>query len=255
MPAEELPLVSCIMATCDRTEWAAHAVDLFLAQDYPRLELVIVEDGAPGLAAQLPRDPRLRLDAAGGHSPVGTLRNRACAQVRGEIVVGWDDDDWYAPDRVSAQVAPICAGRADLTGLADFTWFDACTGGSWRLLPEFQEHLLHARVNCGTVAFRTELLRRGAAFPDDRRGSDLGFVLSAVEVGGRLEPVDGAERYVYVRHGANTWDVEIGVSAGADAWAERPLPPGADLSYCAATPAVAAYRRRLVGDGCGVVSG
>lgn len=41
----DLPLVTCIMPTRNRTGFVARAIDCFLKQDYPRKFLVIVEDG------------------------------------------------------------------------------------------------------------------------------------------------------------------------------------------------------------------
>jgi O-antigen biosynthesis protein len=53
------PLVSCIMPTCDRLEFVPEAVRGFLKQDYPDLELVIVDDGIHPVESVLPADPRL----------------------------------------------------------------------------------------------------------------------------------------------------------------------------------------------------
>jgi hypothetical protein len=67
--SSEEPLVSCIMPTCDRLQFVPEAVRGFLKQDYPNLELVIVDDGVnldqhfilprfsgwPGLALPIPK--------------------------------------------------------------------------------------------------------------------------------------------------------------------------------------------------------
>jgi len=227
------PLVSCVLATFGRTDWALNAIELFRRQDYPNLEFVIVEDGEPQLSARLPDDPRIRLESTGGRSSVGLLRNRACRSARGEIIVCWDDDDWYGADRVSRQVRPILEGRADLTGLVDFTWLELDGWRAWRVPPEYQERLLFRRINCGTAAFRREVFERAGGFPDMWRGSDFGFVTRALDAGARLEPVDGSTCYVYVRHGHNTWQVECARSGGPHAWRRSDLPPmpAADLAF------------------------
>lgn len=227
------PLVSCVLATYGRTRWALNAIELFRRQDYPNLEFVVVEDGEPQLAALLPDDPRIRLESTGGRSSVGLLRNRACQSARGEIIVCWDDDDWYGADRVSRQVLPILEGRVDLTGLVDFTWLELDGWHAWRIPPEYQERLLFRRINCGTAAFRREVFEQAGGFPDMWRGSDFGFVTSALDAGARLELVDGSTCYVYVRHGRNTWQVECARSGGPHAWRRSDLPPmpDADLAF------------------------
>ena len=43
--------------------------------------------------------------------------DRCKAAARGEVILHWDDDDFHEPRRVSAQVAPIASGEADVTAL------------------------------------------------------------------------------------------------------------------------------------------
>ena len=45
------PLISCIMPTRDRPHFVAQAVRYFRRQDHPALELVVVDDGLPGVTA------------------------------------------------------------------------------------------------------------------------------------------------------------------------------------------------------------
>lgn len=99
------PLVTCIMPTCDRHCFVPEAIRCFLRQNYPNLELVIVDDGSRSVASLLPDDPRVRLIRLSQKKNIGAKRNIACAAAHGEFILHWDDDDWYPPDRVSRQVA------------------------------------------------------------------------------------------------------------------------------------------------------
>ena len=38
---------------------------------------------------------------------LGAKLNLACDYARGEIIAHWDDDDWYAPRRLSTQVEAL----------------------------------------------------------------------------------------------------------------------------------------------------
>ena len=118
------PLVSCIMPTRNRPEFAVQAVRYFLRQDWPATELVIIEDGPPLLAGLLPDDPRITLVSSGTSRSIGKMRNHACELARGEIIAQWDDDDWHGPERLSRQVGPIAAERAEITALRDCILFD-----------------------------------------------------------------------------------------------------------------------------------
>ena len=100
------PLVSCIMPTRDRPEFALQAVRYFQRQDWPATELIIVEDDPSLLAGLLPDDPRITLVPSGTSRSIGSKRNLACELARGEIIAQWDDDDWYGPERLSAPGGP-----------------------------------------------------------------------------------------------------------------------------------------------------
>src|SRR5262249_22793780 len=111
------PLVSCIMPTADRRLFVSQAIRYFLRQDYPRCELIVVDDGVDAVADAMPPDPRIRYVRLDGKHTVGAKRNLACTEARGEIIVHWDDDDWMAHWRLSYQVANLLQEQADICGL------------------------------------------------------------------------------------------------------------------------------------------
>ncbi|MFE9690595.1 glycosyltransferase [Micromonospora sp. NPDC005806] len=228
------PLVSCVMPTRDRNEFAVQAVRYFLGQNYPHRELVVVADGP----VDLPPDPRVRVLTAGRTatpSSIGALRNLGCTAARGEFVVLWDDDDWHGPTRVSDQVAPLLEGHADITALAGLDWFEPATWRAWRLTPELHRKMLRRDVYAGTMAFRRGLLRHHR-FPDWSLAEDADFLDRAVRAGARLRRINGQGRYVYVRHGGNSWQVDAGRAVRADGWTPAPvpnLPPGDRAFYAA----------------------
>jgi hypothetical protein len=55
--APKPPLVTAIMPTAGRPEFALQAVRYFCDQDYPNKELVVLEDGTRSRAGRLPDDP------------------------------------------------------------------------------------------------------------------------------------------------------------------------------------------------------
>lgn len=233
---DRTPLVSCIMPTRDRPDFAAQAVQYFRRQDYPDAELVIIEDGPPRLEALLPADPRVRVVCGGDVAArsIGALRNLGCEHARGEIIVHWDDDDWHGPHRVSRQVAAIRAGEADITALRDTPVLDLTTWRYWRLNPALHRRLFVRDVHGGTLAFRRAVWERLARFPDRSLAEDAAFLDHAVRRGARLVPLDAGDDYVYVRHETNSWRLETG---GAGGWREvtEPTAMAADRDF---------YRRR-----------
>src|SRR5208337_1580516 len=110
----DYPLVSCLMPTYNRREFIPRAIQCFLSQDYPNLELIILEDGPDSIKDLLPDDPRIKYT----HSPAdkhnhGTKMNICMERARGEYAIVFDDDDWYTSNRVSRQIVPMI-GNPDL---------------------------------------------------------------------------------------------------------------------------------------------
>jgi len=126
------PLVSCIMPTADRRPFVALALRRFLAQDWPRRELVVVDDGADPVADLLPHDPRIRYLRPEGRLTVGAKRNLACREARGEFIAHCDDDDWMAARRLSTQVTALLkAPEAALCGLERVYYLEPAAGRAW----------------------------------------------------------------------------------------------------------------------------
>jgi GT2 family glycosyltransferase/thioredoxin-like negative regulator of GroEL len=101
------PLVSVIMPTFDRPDFLPRAVASVLAQTYPNLELIVVNDaGCPVEDLLRPLDPDgrityLRLRENRNRS---AARNAGLALARGKYVAYLDDDDWYLPTHLERLV-------------------------------------------------------------------------------------------------------------------------------------------------------
>ena len=232
-----LPLVTAIMPTRERPEFALQAVRYFLAQDYPNKELVILEDGTPALAGRLPDDPRIRYVASeAARRSIGAIRNEACRLARGDIVAHWDDDDWYGPERLTRQVAAIRAGEADITALRGSLMFDLAAWRFWRCGPDLHRRLFVRDVHGGTLVYRRRVWEDKAHFPDRSLAEDAVFLDQAVRRGARLRAVEADGIFVYLRHGANAWQFACGVTGDAAGWEPAPepdLPPDVRAFYAA----------------------
>ena len=227
-PKAPLPLVTAIMPTRDRPDFALQAVRYFLAQDYANKELLVMEDGTVSLARRLPDDPRIRHVATGvARRSIGAMRNEACRLARGEIVAHWDDDDWYGPGRLTQQVAAIRAGEADITALRGSLMLDLATWRFWRCRPDLHRRLFVRDVHGGTLVYRRRVWEERARFPDCSLAEDAVFLDQAVRRGARLRAVDAEGIFIYVRHATNAWGIVCGLTGGAAGWehvAEPHLP-------------------------------
>jgi glycosyltransferase involved in cell wall biosynthesis len=112
------PLVSVVIPTRDRCRLVAKAVESALAQTYPSIEVIVVDDGstedvAGALAPFAARGLRVIRHDRNLGAPAA--RNSGIAAARGEYVAFLDSDDEWAPEKVERQVALMLAGRGDVS--------------------------------------------------------------------------------------------------------------------------------------------
>jgi len=102
------PLVSVIIPTRNRAALLIEAMRSVLEQDYPAIELIVVDDGSRDATREIlaaEKDQRLRVLHTSGAIGPAAARNYGLAAARGEFVTGLDDDDWMLPGRIAALVA------------------------------------------------------------------------------------------------------------------------------------------------------
>lgn len=193
------PLVSCIMPTANRRPLAARAVEYFRRQDYPNLELVVVDDGEDRVEDLLDGDPRIRYERLETVRSMGAKHNRACELARGEVILHWDDDDWMAAWRVSYQVAGLLkTGGAALCGLSTLLFYDPESRRAWRYVYPAGSR---PWVSGGTFCYRRRFWE-SHRFPEMNEGADTRYVWSLPE--GSIHAHTDHDFYVATIHRANT---------------------------------------------------
>lgn len=208
------PLVSCIMPTHNRRRFVAQAIAYFERQDYPFRELIVVDDGDDAIGDLVPVDDRFRYVRIAEHMPLGRKRNLACEQSRGEIICHWDDDDWYARDRVRRQVDGLLRSGCEVCGVPEILHYRLHAGEAWLYssLPGERRW-----VGGGTLVYHRSAWEHDP-FPDVHVGEDAAFMW-------QLEPdrvhalPESTDLYVALLHDRNTASKNL-----ADRrWTRRPL--------------------------------
>lgn len=167
------PLVSCIMPTHNRRRFVPRALAYFQRQDYPNRELIIIDDGTDSVADLVPTDdPRIRYIRLEHRQTVGAKRNLACEAGAGDLLMNWDDDDWYAPNRISLQVAAMLQEGAELCGINTLLYYDMKKDRAWRYVyPRNRRPWLAGGTLCYTRTFWSR-----NRYPDIDIGEDARFV-------------------------------------------------------------------------------
>lgn len=216
--SNDMPLVSCIMPTYNRRYFVPQAIKHFLYQDYPNRELIIVDDGTDPVGDLTPEDPRIRYIHLPGKQSIGAKRNLACEVARGKIIICWDDDDWYAPNRISYQVTPLLDGGADITGLDKGLLFFLPTRQFWVSTPQLHARMFFQGVVSGTIAFWKRFWNQGTQFPRTSLAEDVTMLKALLHYGARLEKLANKGIFIYVRHNTNSWRFTPGNFLDDNGW-------------------------------------
>lgn len=207
------------MPTKNRREFVARALYYFEKQDYPNKELVVVDDGDDLVVDLASQYPYVRYLAPQYAHTVGLKRNIACEAAQGEIICHWDDDDWYAPSRLSYQVEPLLTGEVDVTGLHLQHVLDIRQMQGWSCADAPSTLVGVEGMHYGTALYRKHLWAYRARFQDSAEGDDgSGFVRRLINSGAIVHTLPCASQHVYVRHGRNIWKYRPGTSIGSEIW-------------------------------------
>jgi ADP-heptose:LPS heptosyltransferase len=191
-------MVTCIMPTANRRAFVTASVRMFLAQDYGDKELLIVDDGVDHVQDILPMHPQIRYIRERPGRSLGCKRNFACEAARGEIIVHWDDDDWYAKWRLRYQVAALLEGDFDICGLDHAFFVNAASKQAWEYVyPRDRSPWI-----CGATLCYQRSFWEKHAFPDLSVGEDTRFIASARSA--RIAVLDDNRFFVGRIHPGNT---------------------------------------------------
>ena len=162
-------LVTCVTPTADRREFWARCARCFLSQDWPELEWVIVDNGEDPVEDLVPDDPRARYYRVAGRRTHGALMNECFERAAGEVCIVHDDDDWYAPDRVSRQARPFGDPGALVSGTSSLIYVRLGTMEAYRYVN------LTGMPWMGAIAVR-RVAWEDVKFSDRKAGADFAWL-------------------------------------------------------------------------------
>lgn len=196
----ESPLVSCIMPTSvGRIKFLPISIAYFQRQSYLNTELIIVDDGTDDVNMEelVPEVRNIRYHKLSHKLTIGMKRNRACELAKGEIIMNWDDDDWYSPAWIEYQVHILKLTGADICGLRNLYFYEPTTNNSWKYV--------YADPRRPWVAGATFAYKRDHwlkyPYKDIQVGEDNDFVWNSK---GKVYAHDYIRGFVSILHNNNT---------------------------------------------------
>ncbi len=199
------PKVSCILVTHNRREFVSQAIKYFLRQDYPEKQLIILDDGTDEIMDLVPDLGNIEYIRLEYKLSVGEKRNKGVEASQGDIILFWDDDDWYSPDRITYQVGSLVDENVDATVLQNGLVFDLQRNQFWICKPSLRDKMFSYGVIGGTIAFKKSIFDHQVRFPNTNLAEDAEFLSLLYSAGHKVLKMPAIDKFIYVRHHKNTW--------------------------------------------------
>lgn len=191
------PYVSCIMPTANRPNYVALAAAYFLDQDFKDVELIVVDDGKESVRSMIPDSRRIKYFYTDPIGTIGKKRNYACERASGEIIMHWDDDDWYGHEWISRQITALTQSGADICGLNQILFFSPLVNKFWNYANKDQERPWLAGA---TMAYRKSFWQ-DHPFKDIQIGEDYDYIWNT---GAKIYAHDYTDGFIATLHAGNT---------------------------------------------------
>ena len=178
-----LPFVSVLTPTYNRRKFIPAAIRCFRNQSYPqdRMEWIILDDGEDKVKDMFDEAIKSGLTNIKYHAiegeklPIGAKRNRINELATGDIVVCWDDDDYYPPDRVKKAVTKLrsSAGyKVPVTGSSQLYLYFTDRDEIWSIGPYNPNHCTNGTMAYWRNYFDTHRYDDTAAMAEEKKFMD-----------------------------------------------------------------------------------
>ncbi|MBD2259184.1 glycosyltransferase [Pseudanabaena sp. FACHB-2040] len=210
------PLVSLIINNYNYAAFLAEAIDSCLNQTYPRIEVIVVDDGSQDGSPQIIESYGAKiipvLKANGGQA---SAMNSGFSVSAGEIVIFLDADDYLIPNAVETIVArwqpetaqlhyrlTVVNTEGEAVGFCPSPGVQLATGTVWPIL--LKRGRYHSNVTSGN-AFSRSALDKVLPIPEtDFRIAADGYLVGAVPFWGSVAAIE-EPLGCYRQHSSNAW--------------------------------------------------
>lgn len=199
------PFVSVICPTYNRHKFLPILIYQFQYQQYPkdRMELIILDDSIEPFAdieKYTKEDSRIRYVHYPEKCLIPKKRNMLNDMAKGDIIVAFDDDDFYPNTRIKHAVFKLKTSRALIAGSSELLIYDCKTKKGYKVGPYNANHGTN-----GTFAYKKELLRdhRYNENTDKNYAEEKEFLHGFTTAMVQLNPYD---TIICFNHDCNTFD-------------------------------------------------
>lgn len=204
-----VPLVSVLIPCYNAGRWIAETLESVLAQTWPNLEIIVVDDGSSDdsvAAIEKSDSNRVKLIKQ-QNSGAASARNRAFNESKGEFIQHLDADDLLSPRKIELQMSRL-ADKSDCVASAEWARFrnhkdeaHFTPDDTWQDLPPV-EWLINAWQEGGGMLYPAlwlvprHILIKAGPWRDDLSLNDDGeFFTRVILASNRILFCEGARTY------------------------------------------------------------
>lgn len=197
------PFVTALVSTGNRQHLAPLAISCALSQTYSNFEVLVVDDGTD--PTPVPVDSRLRYIRLPQRTPrllIGGKINASVPLAQGDIIMQFDDDDWYAPTRMQDQVDLLLSSGKQVVGYHEFLFYHTIYKQAYRFRfpsPPWASGATQAYYKSWWMTHKFHVVT----------GCDTAFCVMARQAN-QLASKPSNGMLVARHHGANTWFPQLG---------------------------------------------
>ena len=166
--------VSVVIPTWNRSKFLVRAIRSALGQSHQPLEILVCDDGSSDdseHAVASIGDSRVQWVGGKRGGRPAVPRNRGIARSRGTWIAFLDDDDQWAPEKLSRQFAALSEAETGACCSAALKMTTSGVDGSYQLgwdqgTVRFDDLLIGNRVICSSALVRKDLIEKAGGFPE-----------------------------------------------------------------------------------------
>ena len=140
-----MPLVSIITPTFNREQFHNRILSCVRSQTFKDVEWLVLDD-SPRRSEILSAigDPNVRYQHIERRITIGAKRNMLLEQAKGDIIMHFDDDDFYSPNYIESMLSAMKAEQLDFVNLQGWFLLDKRNNffGYWNLLERSGNHFI-----------------------------------------------------------------------------------------------------------------
>ena len=199
MNAKSKLLVSILTPTYNRRFFIPQYLKNIYRQNYlGDIEIIIADDGTEPIDDLLAKDGRIRYFKFDDKRTLGFKRNFLAEQARGQILINFDDDDYYPPNRISHAVQALTKSDKLIAGSSQIYIYNAFLNQISVSGPFGPNH-----ATANTFAYQRDYLKDHSFDNDKRAQEEPSFTNDFTSP---MIQLDTKSTVLLMQHQSNTWD-------------------------------------------------